>query len=130
MQWSAEPGGGFTRPGVVPWLPLGDVAGCNVGSQRDDPGSTLRFCRDLVAARRRREELRRGSMTWLPSPSGVLAWRRGSGHAVAVNLGDRPATVAGLTGHILVATDPGRAGEPIVTSLSLPGRSGVLLDLG
>ncbi|MGA8016870.1 MAG: alpha-amylase family glycosyl hydrolase [Candidatus Dormiibacterota bacterium] len=129
MPWSGEPGAGFTRPGVEPWLPLGDFARSNVGGQRDEPGSTLRFCRDLVAARRRREELRRGSMTWLPSPSGVLVWRRGSGHAVAVNLGDRPADVAGLTGRILVATDPGRSGESILAPLALPGRSGVLVAL-
>ena len=41
MPWSAAPGGGFTEAGVTPWLPLGDVAACNVETQRDDPTSVL-----------------------------------------------------------------------------------------
>src|SRR5262249_56932436 len=52
MQWDSSPSAGFTTEGVTPWLPYGDNAQRNVADQRDDPGSTLRFCRDLLALRR------------------------------------------------------------------------------
>src|SRR5205814_72657 len=48
MQWSPDRGGGFTRPGVEPWLPLGDPARCNVALQETDRGSVLNLTRDLV----------------------------------------------------------------------------------
>ena len=51
MQWSDRPGGGFTDA-ARPWLPLGDVAAANVAAQRDDPGSVLTLCHDLIAFRR------------------------------------------------------------------------------
>ena len=60
MHWRDAPGGGFTGPGVVPWLPLGDTAR-NVADQRSDPGSVLTFTRDLIALRRQHGELRAGS---------------------------------------------------------------------
>jgi len=130
MQWAAEPGGGFTRPGVEPWLPLGDCARLNVSDQREGPASTLRFCRDLIAARRARQQLRRGELSWLPSPDGVLAWRRGDTHAVAMNLSDIPAEIAEIaTGRIAVATEHGRTGESLAGGLWLAPRSGVLIDL-
>src|SRR3712207_216353 len=49
MQWSAEPGAGFTTPEARPWLPLGDAGACNVADQRSDPGSVLHLVRDLIA---------------------------------------------------------------------------------
>ena len=59
MQWSAEPGAGFTDGGVEPWLPFGDTGAHNVADQRDDPGSTLHLVRDLIALRRERADLTR-----------------------------------------------------------------------
>ena len=129
MQWSEQPGGGFTRPGVEPWLPMGDCTGCSVVDQRVDPDSTLRFCHDLIAARRRRDGLRRGEMTWLASPEGVLAWRRGAGNAVAINLTDGPAEVTGIIGRVVVATDHERVGEPLRERTLLAPHSGLLADL-
>ncbi len=67
--------------------------GPDVESQRDDPDSVLSLCRDLLAARREREDLRSGAYASLPSPEGVWAWKRGDGHAVAINLGEAEATV-------------------------------------
>ena len=55
MQWSDGPGGGFTDADQ-PWLPLGDVAAANVAEQREDPGSVLTLCRDVIAYRRRHPE--------------------------------------------------------------------------
>ena len=65
MQWSAAPGAGFTEAGVEPWLPFG--TGPDVESQREDPGSILSLCRDLLATRREREELRSGAYESLPA---------------------------------------------------------------
>jgi alpha-glucosidase len=129
MPWSAQPGGGFTRPGVIPWLPIGDCTGNSVARQRADPRSTLRFCHDLLAARAERGQLRRGEMTWLPSPEGVLAWRRGAAHAIAVNLSDAPAEVSGIGGRVVVATDGARVGESLRGRTLLAARSGLLADL-
>ena len=42
-----------------PWLPLGDVAAANVAAQRDDPGSVLTLCRDIIAFRRRPSRVQR-----------------------------------------------------------------------
>ncbi|TMD42845.1 MAG: alpha-amylase [Chloroflexi bacterium] len=55
MPWRPGGGGGFTDPGVKPWLPLGDVDRRNVDDQRRDSGSTLSFVRDVIATSRRRE---------------------------------------------------------------------------
>ena len=43
-------GAGFTGADVATWLPIGDNDGCNVADQRDDPDSTLTFCRTVLAA--------------------------------------------------------------------------------
>jgi alpha-glucosidase len=92
-----------------PWLPLGgNVA--SVAEQRGDPGSVLRFCRELLALRRERDDLVSGAYALLETPAGVWAWRRGEGTAVAVNLSDE-AGRTGLGGRVLLSTagreDPG-----------------------
>jgi alpha-glucosidase len=50
MQWTRE--GGFTTPGVRPWLPMVDPDGRNVADQKADPGSLLNHYRELIARRR------------------------------------------------------------------------------
>ena len=126
MRWSGEPGHGFTAEGVEPWLPFG--SGPDVESQREDPGSVLTLTRDLLAARREREELRSGSYASLPAPEGVWAWQRGDGHAVAINLGASDATVE-LAGTILIGTDRSRDGERVEGGLTLGPSEAVLLEL-
>ena len=37
MPWDGSPGGGFTSPGVTPWLPMADHPVRTVAAQRDDP---------------------------------------------------------------------------------------------
>jgi alpha-glucosidase len=125
MRWSDEPGLGFTRDGVEPWLPFG--SGPDVASQRDDPDSILTLCRDLLAARREHDDLRQGSYASLPSPDGVWAWSRGDRHAVAINLGETDVTVD-LTGTILVGTDRDRDGEQVEAGLRLGPSEGALLQ--
>ena len=77
MQWDASAAGGFT-PGVTPWLPAGDTAAVNVAGQREDPGSVLRFCRDLLALRQAESGGRIASYQALPGPPGLWAYQAGS----------------------------------------------------
>jgi alpha-glucosidase len=93
MQWSQEPGAGFSVPGVQPWLPLGDFKRLNVEDQRRDPDSTLNFCRRLIELRKSRRDLVAGVYRSLPAPPGVWAFRRGSGTVVAINLSGSKARV-------------------------------------
>lgn len=129
MQWSAEPGAGFTPDGARPWLPIGDAAARNVAAQREDPGSVLHLVRDLIALRRERDELRHGDYVTLPAPEGAWTWRRGAGTAVALNLSDDAVTVDGLAGAVLVATERARDGERVDGALALAPWSGALLAL-
>jgi alpha-glucosidase len=129
MPWSDEPGAGFTRAGVEPWLPFGPVEELNVAAQRDDKGSMLSFCRDLIALRREHPHLREGAYEQLAAPDGVWAWRRGSDFAVALNLGRDKAEVAGLDGSVLLGTDRRRDGEAAGSALRLGPAEGALVAL-
>jgi alpha-glucosidase len=117
MQWDPTPGGGFTSDGVRPWLPVVDPEARNVADQRADAASLLRLYRDLIALR---PELGEG-FELLPSPDGVLAYRRG-GHVVAINLtGDEHKLQD--DGEIVLATHETAAGK-------LPPHGGVLFRIG
>ena len=127
MQWTGQPGAGFTDGSARPWLPIGDARAVNVGDQRDDPGSVLHLCRDLIALRRGTPDLRSGAYASLPSPPGVWSWRRGTGTIVSVNLSDRPVTVPTDAGTILIGTRRERDGEAVATELSLGPWEGTVL---
>jgi alpha-glucosidase len=128
MQWSAEPGAGFTDGGHT-WLPLGDAAACNVADQRADRASILHLVRDLIALRRERTDLHGGGYATLPAPAGAWAWRRGEGTAVAVNLSGEPAAVDGIEGAVLIGTDRARDGERVRGTLTLAPWSGTIVGL-
>jgi alpha-glucosidase len=125
MQWSAEEGAGFTRPGVEPWLPFGPYAERNVAAQRDDPRSVLHLVRDLVVLRRSDEDLRLGAYESLETPPGVWAWRRGERAVVAVNLTDDRATLEGVKGRVAISTGRDRDGETLGDGLELAPWEGV-----
>lgn len=106
MQWTPEPGGGFTR--AEPWLPLIDPQRRSVAAQDGDPDSLLELYRRLIAVR---PELGEGFEP-LEAPREVLAYRRGK-VAVALNLStarrDRP-----LPGELLLSTrGDGEAGPQL-----------------
>jgi alpha-glucosidase len=126
MPWSDEPGGGFTAADVEPWLPFGDLAGCNVAGQRGDGDSALELARALIRLRRDVPELRRGPYESVPAPPGVWAWRRG-GVLVAVNLSAVAAALAGVEGSVRLGTVPGRAGEAVRGSLALAPAEGAVV---
>ncbi|MEA2193897.1 MAG: alpha-glucosidase [Solirubrobacteraceae bacterium] len=95
MRWDdAAPHGGFTSAAARPWLPSIAVAGGGVAQQGREPDSVLRLYRDLIAARRALS----GGLTFLDDVAdGVLAFRRGDEHVIALNMSDepRPAPAAG-----------------------------------
>jgi glycosidase len=127
MPWTADDHGGFTVPGAEPWLPVDDPATRNVADQREDPGSMLHLCRDLIALRRAREDLRRGRYEPIEAPEGVWAWRRGEGTVVAVNHGDGPGSLSAGPAEVLIGTDPARAGERVGADLRLDPWEAVVL---
>jgi alpha-glucosidase len=127
MQWSPESGAGFTRPGVSPWLPIGDGAERNVRHQRAAQGSMLNLCRALIALCRSEPDLHGGRYASLESPPGVWAWRRGERFRVVLNLSDREARVEVRDGTIAVGTRRDRDGERVGRQLSLRPSEGVLV---
>ena len=71
--------------GGSPWLPQpASWAHLTVEAQLADPDSMLSLYR--AALRLRRAELGDGSLTWLPSDHGVLAFTRGAGFTCVTNL--------------------------------------------
>jgi alpha-glucosidase len=95
MRWDDDaPHGGFTTAAAEPWLPSIAVDGGGVAQQSGAPDSVLRLYRDLIAQRR---GLGAG-LTFVDGVAdGVLAYRRGDRHIVALNMSDepRPAPPAG-----------------------------------
>ena len=112
MQWSHEPGAGFTVAGVEPWLPFGDL-GINVADQRDDPASVLSLCRSLVSLRRERYELRTGAYRLIGVDGGLWMFRRGGSLIVCLNLSSSASIPVALEGTVLAATDPGKVGKRV-----------------
>jgi alpha-glucosidase len=132
MPWDGSPGGGFTGPGVTPWLPMADppadrallapggttppnppadralLADRTVAGQRDKPESTLTLCRRLLALRR--AELGRGLAGFenLAVTEGVWAYRTGP-LVVAANFTDQPTDLPAEAGEVLLTTSPEQA---------------------
>ncbi len=130
MPWSSDPGGGFTDPGVEPWLPFGDLAGANVEDQRRDPGSTLSFTRDLVQLRAAIPELRSGGYAAVPgTPDDVWAWTRGGRVLVVLNFADHARTVDGVTGLVRLTTTRTQEGDRVEGTLALGPHEGVIVWL-
>jgi alpha-glucosidase len=128
MPWNGAPNGGFTAATARPWLPLGDLRAGNVADQEDDPRSVLHLCRDLLALRRRHPDLSTGALKLLDSPPHTVALRRGERFLVALNLGERPATVAAPAGRVVLSS--GRDGDYALNDgqLTLDRWEGVLVD--
>lgn len=127
MQWTSEKGAGFTTAEAIPWLPIGDAAGCNIADQRDDPQSVLHLTRALITLRRSSSDLQTGSYEPLEAPEGVWAWRRGKRFTVALNLSSGQATLEGLSGEVALSTSRGRDGERIERKVPLGPWEGVVI---
>jgi len=130
MPWKNEPGGGFTGPSVRPWLPLGGLESKTVEDQRKDPGSLLILARDLIGLRHITPDLRSGRYASLQAPHGIWSWRRGENTVVAVNFTDNAATLEGLEGEILIATDRARDGTSLSGSVAISPWEGLVARVG
>jgi alpha-glucosidase len=122
MHWSPGDNAGFAPAGAIPWLPLGEHGTTNVKTQRDDPGSVLNFCHELLALRRSGQIARPGQMERVLLDDRVWAFRVGGATTVA-NLSPRPAsrdlgTATALS--VLASTRASRKGT----------KAGPRLDLG
>ena len=121
MQWTAEPGAGFSEPGTTPWLPIHENHRTrNVATERDDPASLLNWYRDLLALRKATPALRVGALELATDgPDDVIRFERtldGTTVSVIANLGSRPQTVpttnavlGGRTTDALLVSNPGVA---------------------
>lgn len=131
MQWTDEPGAGFTTG--EPWLPLSDdVREVNVQAQRGDPASMLALHRALLDLRRREPALSVGGWAPVDAEGDVLAWLRTHGDSrflVALNLGAGPATLGfGGAGQVVLSTLAGAA-DRVDGSIALRGDEGVIVRL-
>ncbi len=128
MHWSGSSDGGFTAPGVTPWLPLGDTTARNVESQSADPGSILTLTRDLIALRREHDDLRAGFYETIVAPDRAWAWRRGSQFVVVVNLSDAMCELGGASGRVRISTDRSRDNEPVSPQLRVGAWEGLVVE--
>jgi alpha-glucosidase len=105
IPWSGDaPPFGFSPPGGEPWLPQ-PAHWKDLTAEREaaDPDSMLALYRTALALRRQSPALGDGSLTWLDSPPGVLAFRRSPEFTCVVNLSPDPVP---LSGEILLASAP------------------------
>jgi len=127
MPWADTPGGGFTAPGVTPWLPMGDPAQCNVAAQEPDADSVLAFTRRAIACRSARDDLAVGSYRSLPSPEGTWVFARGARTVVALNMSHEARAVETGAGTIALSNDRGLEGSAVGTTLTLAGWTGAVI---
>jgi alpha-glucosidase len=140
MQWSSEPKAGFTREGVVPWLPLADdYRERNVERQERDPTSMLHLYRALTSLRRAEPALHLGSYAHVGCEvPDVLAFRRDASGAdsflVVLNFGseDHLLDFGGVApaATIEAATSVARQGPADLSHLELARDEGLVLRLG
>jgi alpha-glucosidase len=108
MQWDGFASGGFTADGVRPWLPLPDPAlssttGRSVAQQRDDPGSTLRLTRRLLALRRTELAGAVPDLEVLAATQDHWIYKVGP-LVVAANFSDQSASLPAAAGEVLLTS--------------------------
>ena len=128
MQWSQEPFAGFSD--AEPWLPLtDDHATRNVACQHDDPASMLALHRALLSLRQDVSDLRAGDFGLIRSAPTLLAFRRGEGVAVVLNLSDAPVALSlpepFASGKVLLRASSGEGGGAVPGELG--GNEGLVI---
>ncbi len=126
MPWSIEPNGGFTAPGVEPWLPLGPLPAGSVDEQVAEPTSPLALTRALLAVRRQHLAPGIAGYQTLSVDEEHFVYRVGD-LVVALNWVDRPASVPVPSGRVLVSTTLERAGDDVEGSIHLAPYEGVII---
>ncbi len=120
VPWSGDrPPYGFSPPGAAdPWLPQpADWADRSVEAESADPSSTLSLFRSALRLRREHPALGDGTLTWLASPEGTLAFSRAPGFACWVNVS---ATSVELPAGALDDSRVLLASSPLDTDRALP----------
>jgi alpha-glucosidase len=123
LPWSGSaPPFGF-GPGPATWLPQPPSwAPLTAEAQEADATSTFSMYQAALAERARNEALGDGTLAWLPTPDGVLAFRREPGFTCVVNVTDEPVPVPeGISGRVLLGSDP------TATATELPANSAIWL---
>ncbi len=138
MQWTGAGNGGFTPPGVTPWLPLHrNSHTVNVAAQDADPDSLLACYRLLLALRRAEPALQAGALRWLDElalPPDVVAFSRELAEdpprnvAVFLNFAAAPVTLdlGSLAGRVMVSTRTG-ARLPVAPRYALQGHEALVV---
>ncbi|MGW1760513.1 glycoside hydrolase family 13 protein [Streptomyces mirabilis] len=128
LPWSGEaaPFGFGPVEGGPSWLPQpASWKNLTVEAQEGDPTSTLEFYRSALAVRREHPALGAGrQVTWLPTPEGVLSFRRDSAEGsfvCTVNLTAAPLPLPTPGTLLLASTDV----EPGTETTELPADSTV-----
>jgi alpha-glucosidase len=138
MQWDGSANAGFSD--AEPWLPVNpDYRRRNVAAQKDDPLSLWNWYASLLRLRRERPALVSGSLLWLESPHGVMAWQRrldGAGSkrddtvSVYLNLKARAADTQVRAGTVL-AGNVSSAGSALETGkYTLPAHGIIIIAEG
>lgn len=107
LPWAGEePPFGFGPDGCVPWLPQpAEWKDLTTERQAADPDSMLQLYRAALRLRRAEPALVGGDLTWLPSPEGVLCYRRADSITVLVNLSAQPAELP-ADAEVLISSSP------------------------
>ncbi len=131
MQWSSAANGGFTRPGVTPWLPCGDYRTTNVADQLRDPRSMLSFYRRMIWFRKKSKALTTGAYRHFDARADDLfAYYRVCGNEsllIVLNFADVPRAIDLPQGRILLSTDSDRAVESSKRGFRLNANEGVII---
>jgi alpha-glucosidase len=112
LQWRAPSSGGAGLRAVAdPWLPQPpDWSRYTVEAQTRDAGSMLSLYRAALGLRRELAPLGDGTLEWLPSEDGVLAFTRGDGFVNVTNLSGRPTALPEHLEVLLCSTELDGAG--------------------
>ncbi|MDQ2738786.1 MAG: DUF3459 domain-containing protein, partial [Actinomycetota bacterium] len=113
LPWSGTMAPFGFGPAGTPWLPQPpNWDALTAQAQDTDPLSTLAFYRSALAARRSEPALGDGSLRWLTTPPGMLAFARGDGFACVTNFtdstADLPPSLRGAP--VLLTSSPSSAG--------------------
>jgi len=113
MQWSSQPGAGFTTGS--PWLPINkNYLKINYEDQKERTGSILNFYRNMIALRTANETLKYGDFAPVYSDKQVIAYTRtlqgGEQYAIILNMSNKPAStpIEGSFVGKVVVTNMGR----------------------
>ncbi|HET9015953.1 MAG TPA: alpha-amylase family glycosyl hydrolase [Thermomicrobiaceae bacterium] len=134
MQWSPDPGAGFTEG--EPWLPLSDeYPERNVMAERAEPGSMLNLYHRLITLRRAETALAVGRYRPRGVRGDVLAYERLDGDRrflVLLNLGHESAKWAlepDEAGEVVLSTHLGRGGDSVADAARLRPDEGLVIAL-